>query len=41
MKSMKLTDLASKTLGALDITNDKLDKLSLISACQLEFSNMQ
>ena len=41
MKSMKLTELANRTMNAVDITNDKLDKLSLITACQLEFCNMQ
>jgi hypothetical protein len=40
MKSMKMTDLANRTMNAVDITNDKLDMLSLISACQLEFNNM-
>ena len=40
MKSLKLTELANRTMNAVDITNDKLDKLSLISACQLEFNNM-
>ena len=41
MKSMKLTELANRTMNAVDITNDKLDKLALITACQLEFCNMQ